>query len=116
MEAWQEHGARFLMIISYPWLSKAHPDPDMFHLRRLVFVLKQLQTYHCKETGLENLGVIMDFCALWQKHGEEETRNEFQINQFKEGLKEINTPYGHHEITSIKLMTVPKTASWPDLY
>ena len=110
MKAWQEHGAKFLVIISYPWLSKAHPDPKMFHLRRLTFVLKQLETYHNRQ----NLGVIMDFCALWQKHGESETRTEFQIKQFKDGLKEINTPYGHQEITSIKMIKVPDSASWLD--
>ena len=40
MKRWQENGAKFLVIISYPWLSPEHPDPDMFHLRRLVRVFK----------------------------------------------------------------------------
>ena len=109
MKQWRDHGAKFLVIISYPWLTKEHPDPNMFHLKRLVRVLKELKAYH----GLEELGVIIDYCALWQNHGtkENDTRTPEQYQQFKEGLKEINTPYGHEEITSIKMMSVPKDAT-----
>ena len=113
MKRWREKGARFLIIISYPWLSPEHPDPDMFHLRRLVRVLKELKTYH----EAEDLGIIIDYCALWQNHGtkENDTRTKEQFGQFKEGLKEINTPYGHEEITSIKMITVPEHAPWHKL-
>ena len=48
------------------------------------------------------MGVIIDYCSLWQK-GEERDENgeqkdermEWQMEQFDEGLKVINTPYGH---------------------
>ena len=30
-----------------------------------------------------------------------------QVCQFKEGLTEINTPYSHQEVTSVKLIAVP---------
>ena len=35
LKQWQEYGARFLMIVSYSWLSREHPDPELFHLKRL---------------------------------------------------------------------------------
>ena len=115
MQTWQKHGATFLVIISYPWLSKGHPDPDMFHLKRLVRVFKELLSYH----RVGELGVIIDYCALYQNHDQSgdnknDTRTADQLRQFKEGLKEINTPYGHEEITSIKMISVPKEAPWHD--
>ncbi len=36
-------------------------------------------------------------------------RTEEQVQQFKDGLKEINTPYAHQEVTAIKLIAVPST-------
>jgi len=113
IDYWMSYGAMFLVIISYGWLSKAHPDPSGFHLQRLVRVLKELKAFHriCAECGgstPEECGVILDFCSLWQKHRVDD-RTEFQLQQFKDGLKEINTPYGHQEITSVKLTAVPST-------
>ena len=37
---------------------------------------------------------------------------EVQIEEFKDGLKEINTPYAHKESTAIKLMAVPESVAW----
>jgi len=116
LDKWERYGAMFLAIISYCWLSKTHPDPECYHLRRLVRVLKEMHQCWQEDAGQFGLaqtgekqecGVILDFCSLWQKHGEHETRTAFQLEQFIEGLKEINTPYGHREITAIKLTSVP---------
>ena len=30
---WEKYGNMFLVVLSYSWLSKKHPDPDLFHLR-----------------------------------------------------------------------------------
>ena len=109
IDMWQKHGAKFLVIVSYPWLTKSHPDPNKFHLKRLARVLQELKAYH----KMDELGVILDFCALWQKHAEDETRTHFQVQQFKAGLQEINTPYGHQEITSVKMIKVPADVPWP---
>lgn len=110
---WQKYGAAFLVIISYSWLAKHHPDPECFHLKRLVRTLAEIKVFLQQETipgragKLDEIGVIMDFCSLWQRHGDTETRSDAQIQQFKEGLKEINTPYAHSEVLAIKLMSVP---------
>jgi len=126
LELWKEHGHGFLVIISYAWLSKHHPDPQRFHLRRLVTILRNFKTYHrCRGEVLGNLlggraagkstqgqvGVILDYCSLWQKRpdgtGKMTRGTAEQEQQFRDGLTEINTPYGHEEITAIKLRAVP---------
>merc|ERR1719199_1844290 len=40
LKNWQKYGARFLMIVSYSWLSREHPDPELFHLKRLCKMLE----------------------------------------------------------------------------
>ena len=87
----------------YAWLSKEHPDPELFHLVRLVRVLKEMKAF----TKMDEIGVIIDFCSLWQKHGETDSRSEIQFKEFKDGLKEINTPYAHKEVMALKMMAVP---------
>ena len=37
---WTKYGNMFLVILSYSWLSKSHPDPELFHLQRLVPLLE----------------------------------------------------------------------------
>jgi len=39
--------------------------------------------------------------------GVEEQRSPEQLKQFKEGIKSINTPYGHQDVMAIKMMAVP---------
>jgi len=117
VELWERCGYFFLAVVTYPWLSRGHPDPEMFHLRKLVRILRELRSVFHKAFDLLRLercdisevdiAVIIDFCSLWQKHGEDETRTEEQLQQFKEGLKSINVPYGHQEVTVVKLMATP---------
>ena len=110
LQEWKKHGAKFLVIISYAWLSKEHPDPDSFHLKRLVRILRELKNAQSQMTGgqVDELGVIIDFCALWQNRGGAvDSRTELQFKEFKDGLKEINTPYAHQDITAVKLRPVP---------
>ena len=42
VENWKRYGSMFLIILSYSWLSKKHPDPELYHLKRLVQVLELL--------------------------------------------------------------------------
>merc|ERR1719253_1038333 len=68
IQKWGVYGAMFLTIVSYAWLSKEHPDPDRFHLPRLVRVLTEIKAYATDYKGFpasEDLGVILDYCALW---------------------------------------------------
>ena len=54
--------------------------------------------------------MFLDFGSLWQKELVDgvDTRTPEQIVQFKEALDEINTPYGHEAITSVRLEAVPE--------
>ena len=42
LENWKKYGNMFLMILSYSWLSKKHPDPDLYHLKHLVPLLEKM--------------------------------------------------------------------------
>ena len=42
---WERYGNMFLVILSYCWLDKKHPDPHLFTLRRLVPLLKKVHAY-----------------------------------------------------------------------
>ena len=67
---WKSNGAAFLVIFSYSWITAEHPDPKMFHLRRIVRVLEELEHFCARRNNFEitiEMGVIIDFCSLWQK-------------------------------------------------
>lgn len=105
VKRWTTHGKCFLCVVSYSWLSKHHPDPHLFHLPRLVRVL----TEYKRLWGMQEVGVIFDYCSLWQPGpGDRDPRSEEQREQFEEALEEIVVPYAHRAITSIKLTDVPK--------
>ena len=121
LENWKKYGNMFLMILSYSWLSKNHPDPDLYHLKRLVPLLEKMSVlYSGKDFGkdfllpgpkIPDFGIIVDFCSLWQNLSEnegEDSRTEEQKMEFDAGLKTINTPYGHQETTAIKLIGTPE--------
>ena len=123
LENWKKYGNMFLMILSYSWLSKKHPDPDLYHLKRLVPLLDKMRVlYSGEDTSMFNIillpgpkipdfGIIVDFCSLWQNLSEnegEDSRTEEQKTEFDAGLKTINTPYVHQETTAIKLIGTPE--------
>ena len=84
----------------------------MFHLKRLAKVVKAYKKF-CKKfcsIDCEDCAVFLDFCSRWQKKLVDgvDTRTPEQIVQFKEAIDEINTPYGHEAITSVRLEAVPE--------
>ena len=103
VENWKKYGSMFLMILSYCWLSQKHPDPELYHLKRLVPFLDELHGVYTAEAykfvtpqSLPDFGIILDFCSLWQNLSEtvgEDSRTEDQKKEFDAGLKCINTPY-----------------------
>lgn len=106
VKRWQSLGKCFLCIVSYPWLSKKHPDPHRFHLRRLVRVLDEYR----RLWGGDEVAVILDYCSLWQRGpAERDPRSDEQKVYFEAGLHEMTLAYGHKAITSLRLMDVPKT-------
>mmetsp|Transcript_78188 Transcript_78188/g.242420 ORF Transcript_78188/g.242420 Transcript_78188/m.242420 type:complete len:463 (+) Transcript_78188:111-1499(+) len=125
VELWQAYGPLFLVTISYAWLSEEHPDPECWHLERLANAIASFRMFrerlklkdeslgcHLLQQGVASVdvGIIMDWCSLWHRHlwNGEDTRSERQVQQFKQGLSEINTPYGHEAIMAWVLNEVPE--------
>jgi len=100
---WAKFGKTFLCIISYTWLSQSHPDPNSFHLERIAHILQKLRVLW----GMPELAVIMDYCSLFQADPRSAQQKK-QKESYNEGLAELNTPYGHRAVTSIKLVDVPE--------
>jgi len=118
LENWELFGPLFLVVISYAWLAASHPDPDSWHLRRLAKVTKLYRRHVSDEKNREGMrtclkcsdvGIILDFCSLWQAEvvDKVDQRTEQQVAQFKEALREINTPYGHEAVAAWVLKSVP---------
>ena len=87
-----------LSAVSYPWLSKRHPDPDRFHLNTLAPLLKA----SARHRGMK-LVVFLDFFCLFQ--GE---RTSAQAELFKQGLRAINVIYGQQHVKVWCLTRVPR--------
>jgi len=87
-----------IVVLSYPWLSNAHPDPSGFHLQR---VLKYLKSY-LLFSRLEDVGVFWDFASMPQA-----PRSEQDNEVFKLGLKLINLLYGSQQTSVIQLKVMP---------
>eukprot|EP00444_Apocalathium_aciculiferum_P054823 CAMPEP_0183607816 /NCGR_PEP_ID=MMETSP0371-20130417/183649_1 /TAXON_ID=268820 /ORGANISM="Peridinium aciculiferum, Strain PAER-2" /LENGTH=281 /DNA_ID=CAMNT_0025819939 /DNA_START=54 /DNA_END=898 /DNA_ORIENTATION=- len=108
---WKKLGKCFLCVVSYPWLSSKHPDPNGFHLVRLVRILNEYK----RLWGTKEVAVILDFCSLWQKGPSgRDIRSEDQKFQFQHALPQMCVAMGHKGITAIRLPDVP----WdePQLY
>jgi hypothetical protein len=56
---------------------------------------------------MPELAVIMDFCSLSQVTDARSTSQKKHKELYTEALAELNTPYGHRAVTSIKLVDVP---------
>eukprot|EP00928_Gymnodinium_smaydae_P058212 TRINITY_DN41431_c0_g1_i1.p1 TRINITY_DN41431_c0_g1~~TRINITY_DN41431_c0_g1_i1.p1 ORF type:complete len:610 (-),score=56.68 TRINITY_DN41431_c0_g1_i1:74-1903(-) len=118
LEKWLQYGCSFLVVISYAWLSHKHPDPNSYQLQRLVYVLGELnlrlrsmgEALQQKPERLKDgVGVIIDYCSLWQPCNGEESRTTQQIEQFDLGLSQMRMLFSHADVTSVKLTETPDT-------
>ncbi|EOD40575.1 hypothetical protein EMIHUDRAFT_222693 [Emiliania huxleyi CCMP1516] len=96
--------------LSYPWLTKDHPDPRGANLSRVARALKALLTdSHFAHSPLTRLGVFWDFGSLHQHpdpaHGVE--RTEEQNALFKQGLGCLGTLYSNPQIFVLRLTSFP---------
>jgi len=119
---WVLYGKTFLYIVSYSWLTSNHPDPDLYHLKRLACILKKLKR-HYSRFGVREIAVAIDYCSLWQRQREgtvEDFRTPEQHKQFSEGLGGFNDMYADRDVTALKISSVPvgeprgyKDRGWP---
>jgi len=91
-------GGLGVLVISYPWLSSEHPDPNGEQLRRIAFVFRAFANF-AKEFPGARFGVFVDYCSMPQKSttcppGGDDRTEEDQL-RFKRALDAINTFYGH---------------------
>lgn len=90
-----------VIVLSYPWADKEHPDRSGQLLRRLLPVLEALAA-HCDHYGGAEAtwGIVWDFIALPQRGHTDpsaagEDRTPEQLARFRKGLSQINCWYGH---------------------
>ena len=84
------HGALPVIALSHFWRTKEHPDPDGETAGLVIDALNQ-RWGDFEERGVTDVGVIIDWCALWQAPRE---TPEKQL-AFSAGLKGINQWYAH---------------------
>ncbi|EOD06793.1 Hypothetical protein EMIHUDRAFT_359425 [Emiliania huxleyi CCMP1516] len=91
--------------LSYPWLTKDHPDPRGANLSRVARALKALLSH----IDIPRLGVFWDFGSLHQ-HPDPPNgvlRTEEQNALFKQGLSCLGTLYSHQHTTVLRLTSFP---------
>ncbi|EOD26944.1 hypothetical protein EMIHUDRAFT_114838 [Emiliania huxleyi CCMP1516] len=91
--------------LSYPWLTKDHPDPRGANLARVARALKALLSH----PGITRLGVFWDFGSLHQ-HPDPPNgvlRTEEQNALFKQGLGCLGTLYSHQHTRVLRLTSFP---------
>ena len=96
-----------IVALSYPWLTKDHPDPRGANLARVARALKALLT--CSYDGILRLGVFWDFGSLHQ-HPDPANgvlRTEEQNALFKQGLGCLGTLYSHPHTWVLRLTSFP---------
>ncbi|EOD06785.1 hypothetical protein EMIHUDRAFT_359424, partial [Emiliania huxleyi CCMP1516] len=93
--------------LSYPWLTKDHPDPLGANLARVARALKALLSSH--PYGITRLGVFWDFGSLHQ-HPDPANgvlRTKKQNALFKQGLGCLGTLYSHPHTIVLRLTSFP---------
>ena len=113
MEAWGDEYTVGVLVISYPWLDRNHPDAHGEQLRKIAFVLKAFAAKALQYTGCR-VGVFWDYCSLPQKNLDGvDDRTEEEKARFGRVLKGgINSLYGHQK-THVLLVTTPLPTGHP---
>mmetsp|Transcript_51488 Transcript_51488/g.149575 ORF Transcript_51488/g.149575 Transcript_51488/m.149575 type:complete len:415 (+) Transcript_51488:58-1302(+) len=97
-----------VIVISYGWLSRKHPDPAGFHMRN---VQKYLQKHKEQVTWMSEFGLFWDFASLPQDGPDGKTEHEKKM--FKKGLGAINLLYGASFTIVIQLTSMPTSLPLP---
>ncbi|EOD17292.1 hypothetical protein EMIHUDRAFT_118597 [Emiliania huxleyi CCMP1516] len=106
VEATGKAGWLPVAALSYPWLTKDHPDPRGANLARVARALKALLS---RPDLIPRLGVFWDFGSLHQ-HPDPPNgvlRTEEQNALFKEGLGCLGTLYSHKYTRVLRLTSFP---------
>jgi len=102
LRCWRESFATPVLVLSYPWLDRTHPDRQGEQLRKILPILK-VMVEKAKQYGAHGtIGVLWDYPCLPQRP----YRNERDQERFKVGLRGLNAWYSH-PYTHVLLMTTP---------
>ena len=99
-----------IVVVSYPWLSSAHPDPDGYHLAVLAPLLSVFMRYMKGNSLLpdEDVAVFIDYASLFQ-----DERTVSELEAFRAGLKSMNLLYAHLRTSVWCLTRLPDGAPRP---
>ena len=100
-----------VLIVSYPWLSRAHPDELGEQLQLLRPIFMQYVAHTSELLPDASVGVFWDYLSLPQAsqaahEAGEDDRTLADLEVFKQGLGSINTWYAHPQ-TTVLLMAGP---------
>jgi hypothetical protein len=104
-----------LVIVSAPWLTKGHPDPQGFHSHSLLLYLRIHQRHFMRlvksaAEGFSDIGVFWDYASLMQpstKNGERTTQEQ---HLFSRGMRTIEYLYGGPMTAVVQLKQMPYAA------
>ena len=108
------HGAIYcnvtVVVVSYLWATKDHPDPDGETLRDLARFLK----FFMKDPSQKGktLAVFMDWASLFQNKPAG-SRSDRETALFNEGLKSVNLWYAHQKTLTVLCKRKPKERDLP---
>uniref|UniRef100_A0A0G4I7R4 Uncharacterized protein n=1 Tax=Chromera velia CCMP2878 TaxID=1169474 RepID=A0A0G4I7R4_9ALVE len=93
-------GGYTVVCLSFCWLSKDHPDPNMFHLRLLVEELKK--QWWAQGESAQHVYVFWDFMSLFQK-----PRSESEDALFRKALTRLDVLYSSFHTRVFRSTGVP---------
>jgi len=100
---WSRVRARYMIVVlSYRWTQKEHPDASRHHLSTLVKFLTLYLDWVDSELGIKDVAVFWDFPSLLQR---DRTPEEDQL--FYKGLSSMNIIYGHNLSTVVMQTSQP---------
>uniref|UniRef100_A0A7S4SP98 Uncharacterized protein n=2 Tax=Alexandrium monilatum TaxID=311494 RepID=A0A7S4SP98_9DINO len=119
---WRDYKNLFLLVVSYGWLARGHPDPEMWHLRRLARIVREWKAYlravsegkvrqmnvafypaeSLRDNVPSDVGIFMDFLSLHQ-----EPRTPEEEAAFEHGIGQINVLYAHTFASTLVCTAVP---------
>ena len=98
-----EVGAFSIFALSYRWLTAEHPDPDSFHLSKVVAFLEVLKACVAERSiNVDDCAVFWDFGSLFQPE-----RTPDQKALFRECLRASNVWYGSVHTTVLVQSHLP---------
>lgn len=98
----------FLVAFSYCWITPTHPDPEGYHLKRIVGILRAMARLRKGYSTYDDVGVFWDYLSLHQNcaHGGAK-RSAIESSHFSLALSAMQYIYAHDLACVVKLRRMP---------